>query len=231
MRRLSLNFLDTHSNIRHVTVQLPTLFRQTMIEGFQAFLDSMPTSILRETEMLMERVDLRPSGSRWICPNSAKDYSDWDVFFVGSEAFASTIVSEGWTRKAPPEIGSGGVDVDGACLYNGTLNAIMFYPSHIQKYNRFKAATDFCKSIGGPTGKIERVEVFEAFKYSTTLTGMWNDRRLGDKAKQYVTRELLIHLVAQYPEWLDTIKTDPLVFADFLEDHGDERCELLRAMY
>lgn len=202
-----------------------------MTDGFISFLERMPPSIQQLTELLMKKVDLRPSGSRWICPANAKDHSDWDVFFVASEEFAKTLEADKWGRKAPPEIGSGGVDVDGACLYNGSLNAILFYPSHIDKYNRFKAATNFCKSIGGPTSKDERVEVFEAFKYSTTLMGMWNDRRLGDRAKQYVTRELLIHLVAQYPEWLDTIKTDPLVFADFLEDRSDERCELLRAMY
>lgn len=119
-----------------------------------AWIDSFIEGCTEEEEasikMLVESANALPTGSRFICPSSTKEDSDWDVFFKGSVAW----LDSGWSLSGSV-LGS---------YRKARVNAIRLSD---REYSAFFKATRLCHAVGGPTSKKERIEVFEAIENGT----------------------------------------------------------------
>jgi hypothetical protein len=170
-----------------------------------------------------------PSGSRWICPMAAAKDADWDLFFVADDKYIEALLGRGFVRRRPtepqsyPQIED---ENDGACLYQDGLNLVVIKREFVAKYDAFKAATDFCKTLGGPSTRESRVEIFEAFKTTATL----HDALAKLPIRADCLSLLQAVIAADMPEWAYQIEAYPGVVADALEDACDPRCEYLREL-
>lgn len=135
----------------------------TLPEPFWA---AMPADDQEQVHRLTEAgLLLLPSGSRYICPGHHGAESDFDIYGPSESKVAFDLLSNGWEspdyhNTSPEDAAGQSSKADGSIsLYRGKLNLILFYQP--EKLNRFKDATDFCKSIC-VTKRDDRVRIFRA---------------------------------------------------------------------
>lgn len=131
-------------------VTIPEAFWEELDSGCQAELAKF------ESDGLL----VLPTGSRFICPEHATPQSDYDVYLIADENYAADLLFRGWHGPGGEHPG-GEYQLNSMSMRFGKLNAIVFFNSAMA--SRFKDATDFCLSIGGPPDRPTRIKVFKKF--------------------------------------------------------------------
>lgn len=111
---------------------------------------------------------LFPTGSRIICPKHCRHDSDWDFFGYAtgtSEHAAITFERIGWREddrfsESREKYGNDGDFTLFGCE-DLNMHLILFFA--FGRFQAFMDATNFCRSIEGPTDRPSRVKVFKRF--------------------------------------------------------------------
>jgi hypothetical protein len=123
------------------------------------FISSMPLEMQADVASVQALgLVLLPTGSRAICPGSAREDSDWDLysFWSHDSDLIDRLERIGFEYETKNYGGQ-----DSICFSKGLLSIVLFYTNH--KFELFHRATEFCIGMGGPTDRAVRVRVFQEF--------------------------------------------------------------------
>lgn len=110
-----------------------------------------------------------PTGSRIICPKHCRHDSDWDFFGYGLGFHPWSAIEKfehlGWREddRFTTNREKYGNDGDFTLFGYEDLNMHLIVFFAYAKFEKFLAATEFCRSIEGPTDRDGRVKVLKKF--------------------------------------------------------------------
>lgn len=134
---------------------------------------SMSAEQLRHLERAERVVTLLPAGSRYVCPDHAREDSDWDWYCRATTDDFTSLFNLGWI--------CGGSFHQSCSMKQENINLILFETDW--GYTTFHAATLCAKVLRGPTDKPQRVAMYEAFKRMTSAELAAQVLVLADKAE------------------------------------------------
>jgi hypothetical protein len=106
--------------------------------------------------------DLKPTGSRWVCPESASPASDYDLFAMTNPFDVLALIEiDGWRIE-----GSMDIDVPVGNFVSLRKHNVNFIACLNKSFfELFERATAVCHKIGGPIDRVGRIAVFRAILY------------------------------------------------------------------